>query len=137
MRIIKSGDTEIGIRAGGMALFFYQKEFKKDLIKTAFGIFGDMSQANLSDNAENSEDAFEVDGRNNIFQKDNFSIPILEILEIVWAMAKAERFFQKKSFPNFEAWLSKHDDFSVLDCLIEIFEEITDGFFRSGEKVTK
>lgn len=108
MREIKLGNKGIKIKATPIALLFYKQEFNGDLI------------SKISEMEKIKKDASKMD--------------FLFMLQMTWAMAKAEQFGNKKSFPSFELWLSEFDnvDFSDQDTLVAILEEATDGFFRGA-----
>ncbi|MFC0906359.1 hypothetical protein ACFHWD_16915 [Clostridium sp. MT-14] len=108
MREIKLGDKEVKIRATPLALLFYKQEFKSDLIGSIVAL-------------EKVKD-------------DISKIDLLSVLQMTWAMAKAEQFNDKKSFPSFEAWLSGFEnvDFTDQNFLVAVMEEATDGFFHGA-----
>lgn len=108
MREIKLGNKEVRIRATPLALLFYKQEFKSDLIGAIV--------------------AFQK------VQNDISKIDLLSVLQMTWAMAKADNFGTKQSFPSFEAWLSGFEnvDFTDQNFLVAVVEEATDGFFHGA-----
>ncbi len=110
MKTVKIGDKELGLRATPLALLYYKQSFKKDLIEDLVS-FQDMA---------------------NIEKGDFSGFDSVKILQICYAMNKADNF--GKQFPDFETWLSKLDgiDFADEQFMIAIIEEATDGFFRSA-----
>lgn len=112
MREIQLGGKEIRVRATAPALFFYKKEFKRDLI-------GDMT-------------ALEK------VSKDMSNFDSVTLLQITWAMAKADSLSSKsdEDFPSFEKWIMSVEDVDLTDPdgLKKVLEEAKDGFFRRGAK---
>lgn len=115
MRELKIGQKTIQIRGTALALLFYKREFKSDLLKDMITMFGgDMK--NLE--AEMSPE----------------SLDTVTILQMVWAMAKAGE-FGKGQFPGFESWLHQSgDDINVFseEFLTDVITEMTEGFFRNA-----
>ena len=107
MREITIGEKTIRVRATPLALLYYRQEFKTDLI-------GDLISMQ-----EMATDPSQFDA--------------LKFLQLIWAMAKADK---PEGFPSFEAWLSGMDsfDFADADIMTTVIEEATDGFFRGGRK---
>ena len=107
MREITIGEKIIRVRATPLALLFYKQEFSVDLV-------GDlMSMQNMAN--------------------DPSQFDALKFLQLIWAMAKADK---PEGFPSFEAWLSGMDsfDFADADIMTTVIEEATAGFFRGGRK---
>lgn len=107
MREIQIGDKTIRVRATPLALLYYRQEFKSDLI-------GDLVSMQAMATDPSRFDA-------------------LKFLQLIWAMAKADK---SEGFPSFESWLASLDsfDFADQDLLAAVMEEATDGFFRGGRK---
>ncbi|GAK39525.1 hypothetical protein PUW24_24085 [Paenibacillus urinalis] len=107
MREIQIGNQQVRVRATPLALLYYKQEFKSDLM-------GDLSKL-----SEVSNDPQRFD--------------ILTILQMVWAMAKADGY--GKSFASFETWLSSFDTINLADptLLTSAIEEATEGFFRPAD----
>jgi hypothetical protein len=108
MREINIGDKTVRVRATPLALLYYKQEFKTDLI-------GDLVKM-----AE--------------IEKDMSKIDTVALLQLIWAMAKADNF--GKPFPSFEKWISELDsiDFSDASFLLPALEEAKDGFFRGAKQ---
>ncbi|MEK5058648.1 hypothetical protein BK126_02955 [Paenibacillus sp. FSL H7-0326] len=108
MRELNIGDQIVRVRATPLALLYYKQEFKSDLM-------GDLTK--LSSIAD-----------------DPTKLDMLAILQMVWAMAKADSF--GKPFDSFEKWLSTFESIDLADptLLVGAVEEATEGFFRSGVK---
>jgi hypothetical protein len=107
MREITIGEKQIRVRATPLALLFYKQEFKTDLIGDLISMQEMTSDPSLFDS--------------------------VKILQIMWAMAKADG---KGSFSSFETWLGGLDsvDFADGDMLAAVVEEATDGFFRGDKR---
>lgn len=107
MREITIGEKTIRVRATPLALLYYRQEFKTDLV-------GDLISMQ-----EMASDPSRFDS--------------LKFLQLIWAMAKADK---SDGFPSFEAWLSSMESFDFADKTImtAVIEEATDGFFRGGRK---
>ena len=107
MREITIGEKTIRVRATPLALLFYKQEFSVDLV-------GDlMSMQNMAN--------------------DPSQFDALKFLQLIWAMAKADK---PEGFPSFEAWLADMEsfDFADNDIMTAVIEEATDGFFRGGKR---
>lgn len=119
MREIKIGEQTIRVRATPLALFFYKQEFDSDLV-------GDLSKV-MELRKTNSEKGSDE-------EVDLSKLDTVAILQMVWAMSKADAF--GKQFPPFFEWLGSLEtvDFSDQDFLRGVLEEATDGFFRTGAK---
>ena len=107
MREITIGEKQIRVRATPLALLFYKQEFTTDLI-------GDLISMQ-----EMASDPSQFDS--------------IKMLQLIWAMAKAD---DAKGFPSFEAWLADLEsfDFADNDIMTAVIEEATDGFFRGGKR---
>lgn len=108
MKELKIGEKSIRVRATPLALLFYKKEFGKDML----GDFIKMSE----------------------MENDPSKVDSVAILQMVWALAKADSF--GKQFPSFETWLSELEifDFSDSDILGMLTEEMAAGFFRGKSR---
>ena len=106
MRILESGGVEIPVRASNIARLFYTQEFGETLDGSLIKI-----------KAEAAETAV-----------------ITDLLQIIWAMNKAENMYCKKSTPTFSQWLERYRAFDVNDCAAELFEEIRQGFMYQSVK---
>jgi len=117
MRELNIGEKQVRVRATPLALLFYKQEFKGDLL-------GDL--AKMASMVKVKDGKEEVD----ISQLD-----VIAILQMTWAMAKADS-FGKGDFPSFQSWLASFDsiDISDPDFMTAAVEEAQRGFFRSGVK---
>lgn len=106
MRELYIGEQVVRVRATPLALLFYKQEFKSDLI-------GDLTKLTA-------------------IEDDLSKLDTIQILQLVWAMAKADA-FGHGSFPSFVEWLGSLDsvDFGNADFMTAVIEEATEGFFRS------
>ena len=116
MRTVKIGNKEIGLRATPLALLYYQQEFKKDLLA----------------------DLMSLQAMAEIANGDYSGLDSIKILQLVYAMHKADK-FGKKQAPDFVSWLAKLDniDFADQDFMLEVMDEAMDGFFRSARDAGK
>lgn len=103
MRNVKIGSKEFKLVASPITLYFYKKEFGKDLI-------GDLM-------------AFQK------YEVDPASYDSIIILQMAWAMIKTAKIGNLEAF---EQWLSNLDfvSFGEGDMMTNIVEEATEGFFR-------
>lgn len=111
MRELKIGEKTIRVRATPLALLYYKQEFSGDLMRDVL---------KLSKMGEDFE-AFDS----------------IKFLQIVWAMAKANKFGQE--FPSFETWLTEelNEEFDFIEAMTLVIEEAGHGFFRRGIRKTK
>jgi hypothetical protein len=109
MRTIKIGEQEIGLKATPLALLFYKQEFKTDLL-------GDLMKMQE-------------------LEKDLSKMDAVMILQLIWAMAKANEGLGKK-FPDFVTWVAGLEsfDFTDVDVISAVLDEAMDGFFHRGAK---
>jgi len=103
MKELNIGEQKVRVRATPLALLFYKQEFKADLL-------GDLTK---------------MEG----IKKDTSKLDSVALLQLVWAMAKADAYPNK--FSSFMEWLSSLDgfDFSDPTFLSAALEEATTGFF--------
>lgn len=134
MREINMGGQVLRVRATALALLFYKQEFKRDLVgdllEMASGLNG--LQALVGDQNQLGRAAIDVS------TVDFSKFDSVKLLQLVWAMAKADSF--GKAFPSFYEWVgSFEEDFNLfdLDVLAAVMEEATTGFFRTSSKATK
>lgn len=108
MKELKIGETKVRVKATPLALLFYKQEFKTDLL-------GDL---------------IKMQG----IEEDMSKFDTVAMLQLVWAMAKADAYGQQ--FPSFVEWVSQLEtiDISDKDFLVAALEEATDGFLRSRNK---
>jgi hypothetical protein len=112
MRTIKIGEKEIGLKATPLALLFYKQAFGTDLV-------GDLVK--MKDIAD-----------------DPSKIDSVFLLQLTWAMAKANQGVDKK-FPDFTNWVAGLEsfDFTDEDVLNTIMDEAMDGFFPRGSRTKR
>lgn len=106
MREITIGEQQLRVRATPLALLFYRQEFNSDLLA----------------------DLIKLES----VSKDPTKFDSVAILQLIWAMAKADAGLNAK-FPSFVEWLGDLDSFDISDqeTITAIIEEAVDGFFRS------
>ncbi|MEI7027157.1 hypothetical protein [Paenibacillus sp. y28] len=106
MRELKLGEQTVRVRATPLALLFYKQEFKSDLL-------GDLMKMEHIQNDPSKFDA-------------------LSILQIIWAMAKADA-YGGNPFPSFVSWLGTIEGLDLSDpgFMAAAMEEAVNGFFRS------
>lgn len=117
MRDINIGDQVVRVRATALALLYYKQEFKADLL-------GDLTRlTKMMKLNEKGEQEIDFD-----------NLDFLPILQIIWAMAKADKF--GNDFPPFQTWLGSIENINFGDpaFMSGAMEEAVDGFFRSGVK---
>jgi len=108
MKELNIGEQTVRVRATPLALLYYRQEFRSDLL-------GDLTKMEA-------------------IKTDPSKLDSVALLQLVWAMAKADAHPEK--FPSFEDWLSSLTgfDFSDPTLLSAAMEEAADGFFRRGKK---
>lgn len=108
MKELIISDQKVRVRATPLALLFYKQEFNADLI-------GDFTKMEALD-------------------KDISKLDSVYLLQLVWAMAKADKYPEK--FPGFIDWLAGLNgfDFSDPSLLKAALEEAAAGFFRRGKQ---
>lgn len=107
MRNVNIGGKEYKVVASPITLFFYKKEFKRDLIGDLIGF------STISENPADFDS--------------------IKLLQVAWSMIKTGKL--GAPFPNFEQWLSELDyvDFEDTEMMLNIVEEAQAGFFRGGK----
>lgn len=107
MREVNIGGKDYRVVASPITLFFYKKEFKRDLL-------GDLVAME-----ELEFDRTQFDG--------------LAILQMAWAMIKTAK---SGNLETFEQWLAnlEYVDFESTSMTMNIVEEVRKGFFRGGEQ---
>jgi len=126
MKELNIGEQKVRVRATPLALLYYKQEFKSDLI-------GDLTKLAAIKKSVVEQPKDQSEGKD----KDYIDISKLDtvaLLQLVWAMAKADAHPEK--FPSFIEWLSSLDgfDFSDSALLTAALEEAADGFFRRGKQ---
>lgn len=106
MRELRTGDKTVRVRATPLALLYYRQEFKRDLL-------GDLVKMAT-------------------VEKDPSQLDTIVLLQMVWAMAKADAYGQP--FPSFQEWLAGLETIDLSDpgFLAAALEEAADGFFRGA-----
>lgn len=109
MREITISEKKIRVRATPLTLLFYKQAFGTDLV-------GDMVKMRG-------------------LEKDPSQIDSVVLLQIIWAMAKAD-VGPGKQFPSFIEWVGALESFDISDpgMMQAVMEEAADGFFRRGVK---
>lgn len=107
MREVKIGDKDYKVVASPITLFFYKKEFKKDLIGDLMG-FQSLAE-------------------------DTTTFDSITILQMAWAMIKTAKAGQ---MVGFEQWLNslEYVNFEDSEMMTNVIEEATEGFFRTREQ---
>lgn len=111
MKELNIGEKTIRVRATPLALLFYKQEFKSDLL-------GDLLKMDHVD-------------------EDTSKLDMLAMLQLIWAMAKADSYGQP--FPSFECWLNELGEIDLADpaFLVAAMEEAARGFFRGARPAQK
>ena len=141
MKEIKIGEKTIRVRATPLALLFYRKEFKadllSDLIKMSAGMLGLITAITGKTAEEMKGDELkelETSGID-IASLGSFNIDIIGIMQITWAMAKADAY--NTHFQSFETWFVSLGEFDLLGDLTSLMaalEVAADGFLSRGAK---
>lgn len=141
MREIKIGEKIVRVRATPLALLFYRREFKtdllSDLIKLSAGMIGLITAVTGKQASElKAEELMNLDTSGfDLSALGAFDMDIIGIMQITWAMAKADAFNER--FPSFEKWfldLGEFDIFGDLPSLLAALEVAAGGFLRRGAK---
>lgn len=108
MKELTIGESKVRVRATPLALLYYKQEFKSDLL-------GDLTK---------------MEG----LEKDLSKLDTVFMLQITWAMAKADCYPQP--FKNFEGWLASFGDVDLTDptFLAASMEEVACGFLGKSKK---
>jgi len=106
MRIVKIGGIEYRIMATPITLFYYKKEFKKDLISDF------MPMQNM--------------------QTDISAFDGMVFLQMAWAMIKTAG----EKLPTLEQWIASlpYVNFEDEEMILGVIQEAQEGFFRSREQ---
>lgn len=110
MRTTNIGGKEIQLRANPLALLFYKQAFDRDL----------------------TADIIKLQSLQSLQDGDFSGLDTVTLFQIAYAMNKAAK--PKDTFPQFEDWLASFDTigFDNPQWIIDIVEEATEGFFRTG-----
>lgn len=108
MKELTIGEQKVRVRATPLALLYYKQSFKTDLL-------GDLTKMEQ-------------------LKKDQSKLDSVFILQLVWAMAKADAY--GKDFSSFDKWISELESFDFSDELLmtAVMEEAADGFFRKAQQ---
>lgn len=111
MRTTTIGGKKIQLRANPLALLFYKQAFDSDLIA----------------------DLLKLQSLQSLQDGDFSSLDTVSLFQIAYAMNKAAK--PTDVFPKFEEWLAQFETIGFDDpqWIIDVVEEATDGFFRSGK----
>ncbi|OUM85687.1 MAG: hypothetical protein BAA01_09470 [Bacillus thermozeamaize] len=122
MRELKIGDQTVRVRATPLALLYYRQEFGSDL-------FGDLLK--MAQSLVGVEAIAAGGGQIDLSRINLAAIDSVGILQLIWAMAKADAF--GRQFPSFQEWVASLESFDLFsgDTLTAVFEEAANGFFRS------
>ena len=103
MRLIKSGKTVMGVRASNVARIYFSQEFGAELDKRMM------------------EDLKPDSDRDRMTET---------LYRIIWAMWKADVYYEKKPMLDYETWLGWITDnkFDINDCIDNVMDEIESGF---------
>lgn len=112
MREINIDGKQVRVKATPLALLYYKQEFKSDLV-------GDMAKMRA-------------------LEKDPTKIDSVVLLQMIWAMAKADAGPGNK-FSSFYEWVSALESFDITDreLIGAVMEEAADGFFRGAKQGQK
>lgn len=130
MREIRSGDVILRIRASSLAIFFYKQEFKTDILKDISEILQSwMGNEKLAEAAQQDSSDDKLASQVNLLEviPDGY-----KVMQITWAMNKAQNVAEKLQTPKFEDWVAGNQDISVLEIFQDVLEEAMQGFFRSA-----
>lgn len=105
MRELNIGGKQVRVRATPLALLYYKQAFKADLL-------GDLIKI-----ADAEQDLSRID--------------TVVLLQLIWAMAKADGYGQP--FPSFEEWLRGFETIDFSEFLQAALEEAADGFLRRSK----
>lgn len=139
MREIKMGEKEIRVRAVAPALFYYKQEFNADLTSDLIKIISSTLEIVASATGKNvkeltSQDLTDLkEGKVNPSTLGSYNMDSIALLQIVWAMAKADAYGQ--AFPSFIKWLEEVDPSCIFDPLFlaAALEEAAGGFLRGAK----
>lgn len=111
MRTTNIGGKEIQLRANPLALLYYKQEFDLDLIA----------------------DIIKLQSLQSLQDGDFSGLDTVTLFQIAYAMNKAAK--PESAFPRFEEWLADLDFIGFEDpqWIIDVVEEATEGFFRTGQ----
>ncbi len=136
MRILKSGDIEIRIRANLLALLYFQQEFDDEIMSATTVLATKIiATQNLLEGKAALFGLDTLDMAAYDFEALNWAsivAPGVDILRLCWAMAKAQAKSEGTTLEKFEAWLDKVEGAKMRDLQVGVFLEAVEGFFRSN-----
>lgn len=139
MRELTIGEKTIRVRATPLALLYYRQEFKADLVSDLINFIVSLlglvsSLSGKSANEISGEDIASLNiSKIDITNLSSINIDIVGLLQLVWAMAKADSY--GRPFPSFEEWMNGLESFDITDVtfLPAALEEAANGFFPGGK----
>lgn len=145
MREIKSGDIILRIRASSLAIFFFKQEFKTDILKEIGKIYSEwlgnaeLMEAVMAQAPSDSDENEPAQNLGNDLIKANLTLfegmpDGYKIMQIAWAMNKAQNVSESLQTPSFDKWVEKYQDLIVMDIYQDVIEESMNGFFRQAPK---
>lgn len=158
MRVLISKDVSINVRANNLARLYYRQEFREELDEALKRILNHNSDVSLelikkgldmnevikaekvireAETDEELEQAFLEMGIDwnmilDVLTPDKYKTkyPAFETMQVIWAMAMAEKKAQQQDLTPYQAWLEGVADFDVNDCPDDFLREVEYGFFR-------
>ena len=139
MKEIMIGEKTIRVRATPLALLYYRQEFKADLVSdlinfivSLLGLVSSLSGKNAGEISEGDIAGLDV-SKIDIASLSSINIDMVGILQLIWAMAKADSY--GKPFPGFEGWVNSLESLDLTDVafLPAALEEAASGFFPGGK----
>lgn len=118
MREITIGEKNVGIRATPYTALIYKQEFGTTAVSDFLKFANGLNNLKKFVNGEETGDL----------------IDDVLLLQLVWAMAKADAQSKGESIPSFQAWVSDIESFDFFDVemLTAVFTEGQKGFFPKG-----
>lgn len=134
MRIVKSGEIEIRIRASALALLYYQQEFGEEIMHAAMVCVAKVIATHNLLRGQKVEAGFDSLDLSTLdisaLDWEAIVAPGVDVYRLCWAMAKAQAKAEGKTLPNFEAWLESVEGAKVRDIQVGVISEAVEGFFR-------
>jgi|GEM_PF-548616 len=125
MKELNIGGQVVRIRANPLASIYYKQEFKRTILSDF------MTFAKGLVNLEQLNTGIDIENIQNI---DLSGLDDVVLLQMVWAMNKADSAFTSAPTPSYESWVASLESFDITDAemLQDIMTEIKNGFFRGG-----
>ncbi len=138
MRIIKSGDIEIPIRASALALLYFRQEFDAEIMQETFVLISKLAAVqNMMNGKAPEHDLGSLDLEQidlSAFDWKSITAPSVELYRLCWAMAKAQAEADGKTIEGFMEWIKKTEgaegNLKVRDIQVGVITEAVEGFFR-------